>query len=389
MLLYLYFLTGNVGKTILSISLVLLFTSMLLTYNSSYGAILTPEDNEAKEKIVTELSNKVDHKYDRYDLIIASVKGDNSTFVIINQTGEFPIPPIICGEGTVEENGVCVPEDPEPPGQQCDEGEIWNATSGKCEQPTEPEPEPPVEPEPEPPADSEKTTIGTMGDIEGYTVFNAMASKDYDINVANGDLGYKSSLTEFKGKWNSLSGEKACVIGNHDSEEDGSSQITTQAREYCGDVWTKVVANGTTMLLGANTNGNLGSIGVTLANAVQNEAAMEGVNNVVLFTHKPCATFPNSHHGVEGNVKKFCDTLKSKIPEGVGFVTIAGHNHENAKKQDESAFIAGGGGGGARDCGTGSGWDFCSKSEGWLELTIDNNSGDIDYKFIKTNGGAM
>lgn len=367
------------------------FSAIMISGNYAYGAILTPEDNDAKEKIITELSNKVDHRYDRYDLIIASVKGDNSSFVIINQTGEFPIPPIICGEGTVEENGVCVPEEPEPP--QCDEGEIYNATSEMCEKPPVPpddnttEPEPPVEPEP--PAESEKTTIGTMGDIEGYTVFNGMKAKNYDINVANGDLGYKSSLTEFKDKWNSLSGEKPCVIGNHDSDEDGSSTITKQAREYCGDVWNKKVANGTTMLLGANTNGNLDSIGTTLANVVMDESLMEGVKNVILFTHKPCETFPNSHHGVEGNVKAFCNELEMMIPSEAGFVSIAGHNHENAKKQDESAFIAGGGGGGARDCGTGSGWDFCSKSEGWLELTIDNNSGDIDYKFIKTNGGAM
>lgn len=90
--------------------------------------VLTPEDNEAKQKILGNLSNAVDHGYDKYDLLIGSVKGDNSTFTIYNISETEP--PLVCGSGTHEANGICVPDISEP---NCPEGQFFNTTSQKCE----------------------------------------------------------------------------------------------------------------------------------------------------------------------------------------------------------------------------------------------------------------
>jgi hypothetical protein len=102
---------------------------MLPTSNFAHaqGVILTPEDNVAKQKILANLSNAVDHGFDKYDLLIASVKGDNSTFTIYNKSETEP--PLVCGPGTHEQDGVCVPD----PQQTCQKGQFFNTTSQRCE----------------------------------------------------------------------------------------------------------------------------------------------------------------------------------------------------------------------------------------------------------------
>lgn len=347
----------------------ILLPSAVLANVNGQGVVLTPKDNLAKQVIIGNASDAVDHKWDRYDLLVGSMKGDSSNFTIY-KSGNGTVPPIHCGEGTHNENGVCVPD-----GEKCPEGQFWNATAMECQD----NPKPPVVNE-----TGDKTTIDLAGDFDGTSVIKAMKG---DYNIGLGDLMYQSTLDNFIKAWD-VKENHACVVGNHNTLEDGNTVISKQSKEYCGDVWVKKVANGTTLLVGVNTNGDLGSIKGTVMASLGNEDYMNGVKNVLLLTHKPCDTHPNSHHTVESAVGDFCNAVKNAVH--VNFVTIAGHNHEIAKKSDGSSYLAGGGGKTShRGCGTGNGWDWCKEQTGFLRLTIDNDSGKITAKFYNTSGGVI
>jgi len=373
---------------------------MLPTSNFAHaqGVILTPEDNVAKQKILANLSNAVDHGFDKYDLLIASVKGDNSTFTIYNKSETEP--PLVCGPGTHEQDGVCVPD----PQQTCQKGQFFNTTSQRCEDlPSTLEEicgdgvdnDNDGQIDEGCPGSGNTTKIFFSGDFLGTGTIIAMDKRDADYNIALGDLGYKSTLDTFKTNWEKLNNNR-CVIGNHDAEESAKGDdsedpsIINQAKKLCGDIWFEKVAGGTTLLVGFNTNGKLGDLGNTAKDWMTNPTIMDGVKTLVIATHKPCDTFPGSHHRVEGNVKQnFCNIVESNIPDGVKLIKIAGHNHELASKSDGSAYIVGGGGADHRDCHTDSGWNFCEKIDGYLELVIDNDTGEINAKFFNNDGEVI
>jgi len=114
------------------------------------------------------------------------------------------------------------------------------------------------------------------------------------------------------------------------------------------------------------------------------QVRMSGIKTVIVLSHKPCYTSPNSHHPVESKVKAFCDSLVKALPTGINVYYIAGHNHQMASTVDGTKFISGAGGRSHYDCGTDSLWNFCdNKNYGFLELTIDNNNGNTAAKFVK------
>jgi hypothetical protein len=350
-----------------------MLTSAIFSNVNAQTITLTQKDNEAKQKIIGNLSDAVDHKYSRYDLIIGSLKGDNSTFVIYNATANQTIPPPVCGPGTHLENGKCVPDVP-----VCPPNQFFNQTSGKCEDLATPPP----------PSSGNVTKINLAGDYLGSGTIDAMNAKTADLNGALGDLGYKATLAGFKSDWNKLNNHK-CIPGNHDQEEDGSAALAQESSAYCGDIWMLKVAGNSTLLVAVNTNGNLHSLLGTAETALMSTQFMDGVKNVVLMTHKPCETHPNSHHNPEGNVKTFCQSFDSKVPQGVKIYHISAHNHEIASTADGTKFLVGGGGQTShRGCGTDSNWTFCKTQSGFLQLEI-KDSGEIKGTFFNTNGGAI
>ena len=141
---------------------------------------------------------------------------------------------------------------------------------------------------------------------------------------------------------------------------------------------------GTALFMGFNTNGNLDTQLGTAQGLVTNSTFMQGVKDAFILSHKPCYTTPGSHHPIEGNVKTLCDSLAPYILQsGVKVYYIAAHNHQMASSADGTKFLSGAGGKSHYACGTDQVWTFCDNSHyGYLELTIDNNSGAITTKFI-------
>src|SRR4029078_1094919 len=119
--------------------------------------------------------------------------------------------------------------------------------------------------------------------------------------------------------------------------------IVKQALEYCRDHWFIVTANGTTLIIGLNSNGDMNTeqqFGISL---VTNKETMKGVKNVIIASHKPAHSAP-SHHTVESSTKTLYANIESKIPSGVQVYELAVHNHISAKSKDGHWFVAGGGG---------------------------------------------
>ena len=103
------------------------------------------------------------------------------------------------------------------------------------------------------------TVIDIVGDIDCSNNLPAQVEKDNPtLFIALGDLCYKKDLTNFKNTYTDLrnANKLACLIGNHDSEEDGNLIILNQTQEYCGDHWYRKIANDTTLLIGLDTNGD-------------------------------------------------------------------------------------------------------------------------------------
>jgi predicted phosphodiesterase len=338
---------------VLLVSLVLAL-GLLLSQPVSAQIVLSPEDNKAKQEIIDALSKAVDHRWSQYDMINVSRSYDNSSFTVYNQSGFVPEPPI-----------VVVPPVVEPP-----VNETTNVTT--------------PEPTPEP-ITNETIKVALVGDLDGNEVVDAVAASKSDYNIALGDLGYDSSLSWFKSVWGKLQNSE-CVIGNHDSPEDGSESIYREAKDYCGDIWTLKVANNT-VFIGFNTNGNL-QTELATAQSYLLGSQMDGVKNIVLVSHKPCATPPGSHHGVESNVKAFCDGVKSNLPAGVNLYLVSGHNHFMSQTSDGKSFVSGAGGRSHYEGSTGNGWNyFNNNDDGFLQMQITN--GNIGSFFYGVNGGLI
>lgn len=123
-------------------------------------------------------------------------------------------------------------------------------------------------------------------------------------------------MSEFHSTWNDFNNgnEFACVIGNHDAEEDGNPKIFKQAQEFCKDHWYRKVAEGTTLLLGLDTNGDIQSEILWGQNILSEQTIMKGVKTVIFFSHKMAHSHP-SHHPVESSTIELYEKIQSSIPK--------------------------------------------------------------------------
>jgi hypothetical protein len=189
--------------------------------------------------------------------------------------------------------------------------------------------------------------IDAVGDIECSKILHDQLKKDNPtLFIALGDLCYKRDLTNFTNTYSDFKNADrlACVIGNHDSEENGNLKILNQALQYCGDHWYLKTTNNTTLLIGLNTNGNTSSQSNWVQSLVTNLTFMKGINNVMLLAHKPAHTPPGSDHQAENSTIQLFSTIGSNIPRNIQVYEIAAHNHLMAKSSNGHWFISGAGG---------------------------------------------
>ena len=224
------------------------------------------------------------------------------------------------------------------------------------------------------------TKIDAAGDLDCSNGLHDQIKNDKpDYFIALGDLCYNPDLSKFENTWKDFSSGEgfACIIGNHDAEEDGNSKIFKQAQEFCNDHWYRKVAGGTTILLGINTNGDIQNEILWGQKTLSNQDIMNGVKTVIIFSHK-MAHSPPSHHQVESSTKELYEKIQAKIPNGVGIYEVVGHNHIMAESKNGHWFVSGAGGASHYDASTDPDWPFVNdKDYGYLQIQIDNTNGEI------------
>lgn len=225
------------------------------------------------------------------------------------------------------------------------------------------------------------TIIDIVGDIDCSNNLPAQVEKDNPtLFIALGDLCYKKDLTNFKNTYTDLrnANKLACLIGNHDSEEDGNLIILNQTQEYCGDHWYRKIANDTTLLIGLDTNGDTIAQTKWGQSLVTNATLMKGIKNVLLLAHKPAHTPPESHHPAENSTIQMISNIEGNISKSIQIYEIAGHNHFMAESSDGRWFITGAGGRSHYEGTTSSEWPFVNKIDyGYLQIRINNTDGKV------------
>jgi len=225
------------------------------------------------------------------------------------------------------------------------------------------------------------TVIEFVGDIDCSNNLPAQVEKDNPtLFIALGDLCYKKDLTNFENTYTDLknANKLACLIGNHDSEEDGSLMILNQTQEYCGDHWYRKIANDTTLLIGLNTNGDTILQTKWGQSLVTNATLMKGVKNVMLLVHKPAHTPPESHHPAESSTISMISGIEGDISKSIQVYQIAAHNHFMAESSDGRWFITGAGGRSHYEGTTSLEWPFVNKIDyGYLHFKINNTDGKV------------
>src|SRR6185436_3406647 len=324
---------------LIAILVIGLITALPLTHTFAKSG----KEKKVMKSITKALDRATEGKPSTIDMLNISKFNDNSTIVVINKTGSItpPPPPPTCKPTEHLENGKCVPNPPPPP-----------------------------------PPTGNTTLVCTVGDFKDGKVMTAMKKDKCDITIALGDMGYGSNLNLLK----SL-GFTNCVVGNHDAVEDGSAAIYKEALAYCKDSWYKVAGNGTTILVGINTNGNDAKTIAWLSDLLNNLS--DNVKNVIIFSHKGGHVFKNAHHPAEASA------IYSKVEDAghanVKIYEVAGHKHNMAQSTNGLWFIAGSGGAKKYTCGTDAQWNFCGTDTGYLRFTIDNK-GSIATGFYDMSG---
>jgi predicted phosphodiesterase len=225
------------------------------------------------------------------------------------------------------------------------------------------------------------TVIDTVGDLDCSNNLPAQVEKDNpSLFIALGDLCYKKDLTNFENTYTDLKNANkfACLIGNHDSDEDGNLVILNQTQEYCGDHWYRKIANNSTLLIGLNTNGDTILQTKWGQSLVTNATLTKGVKNVMLLVHKPAHTPPGSHHPAESSTIQMISGIEGNISKSIQVYEIAGHNHFMAESSDGHWFITGAGGRSHYEGTTSSEWPFVNKIDyGYLQIRINNTDGKV------------
>ena len=241
--------------------------------------------------------------------------------------------------------------------------------------------------------DSSATVINAVGDIDCSNHLDDQVKEDNpDLFIVLGDLCYKSDITDFKAIYGDFKRDNklACIIGNHDSEEDGTSRLENKTLEYCGDHWYRKIANDTTLLIGLNTNGDTESQTKWGQSLVTNETLMKGIKNVMLLAHKPAHT-PESHHSARNSTIKMVLGIESNISKSIEVYEISAHNHIMAESSNGRWFISGAGGKSHYEGTSSSEWPFVNtKSYGYLQIRINNTDGNVlGTNFYGLNGRVI
>jgi len=225
------------------------------------------------------------------------------------------------------------------------------------------------------------TVIDAVGDIDCSNSLLDQVKKDNPTYfIVLGDLCYKSDLAIFTNTYGDFkkTNKLACLIGNHDSEEDGNLEILNEARKYCGDHWYLKIANDTTLLIGLNTNGDTNLQTQWGQSLVTNSTLMKGVKNVLILGHKSAHTPPKSHHPVESPTVQMFSAIGGNISKNVQVYEIAAHNHFMAQSSNGHWFISGAGGRSHYEGTTNSTWPFVNnKDYGYLQIKINNTDGKV------------
>jgi predicted phosphodiesterase len=225
------------------------------------------------------------------------------------------------------------------------------------------------------------TVIDAVGDIDCSSSFHDGILNDKpNLFIVLGDLCYKKDLTNFTITYSDFrnTNKLECVIGNHDSEENGNLRILNQALEYCGDHWYRKVANNSTLLIGLNTNGNTtlqtnwGQVLVT------NSSLMKGIVNVIILAHKPAHTPPGSDHIPENSTVKMFSAIVNSTPNNIRVFEVTAHNHLMAGSSNGQWFISGAGNKKLYNFSPDSDWPFVNnKEQGYLQFKINNTDGMV------------
>lgn len=329
--------------------------TLLIAPTLTHDIFSKSKDSKAKDAIVKAIGKSVEGKWSKIDIASYSVFGSNATITPWNKTKGpvIPPPPLVCKSDEHPENGKCVPNViPNP-----------NASS--------------------------TTVVCMVGDISGTAVRDGMKSLGCDDVIALGDLNYASTLDSFIKDYGSNDFTVIkCVIGNHDSSEDGSGSIIKQAKAFCGDSWWFKVGNAT-LFVGINTNGNLDVQLGAIQDILMNDQFMSGITSVHFVSHKAiCSTPPNSHHPLELD-KTLCNNLIQYTPTGVKVYFENAHNHVYAETKDSLTKTVGSGGRSHYTCGTDQIWIYCNdKNYGFLAYTIADN-GDTVGHFYGSAGNLI
>jgi hypothetical protein len=339
-------------KLLVSSLLLLLVVSLIVPHSLLTAAdAKSTKDSKARRDIDKSIGRAVEGKFSTVKTVnISTYAAPNTSLTVYNKTSSGSLPPIIppppeppvCNKSEHLENGVCIPDSTVP-------------TAGY--------------------------KICMVGDFKNSKPFDAMTAKGCNYRVAIGDLGYSDNLDLLK----SIKPDK-CVIGNHDSKEDGSSKIEQEALAYCGDSWWVKFVNGSTLMFGFNTNGDTTKQLDGAKSLLANTQFMQGVKNVILISHKGGHVFPNAHHPAES--KTFYQQLETSIPKTVKMLEVAGHNHNAAAAPNQGWYISGNGGKSFYSCGQDKDWTFCNnKTIAYLEATIPNDdTSKIAFHFVDTTG---
>ena len=225
------------------------------------------------------------------------------------------------------------------------------------------------------------TVIDAVGDLDCSRRFHDGILKDKpNLFIALGDLCYKRDLTNFTVTYNDFknTNKLECVIGNHDSEENGNLRILNQALDYCGDHWYRKIADNSTLLIGLNTNGNTTLQTNWAQSLLTNSSFMKGIVNVIILAHKPAHTPPGSDHRPEDSTVKMFSAIVDSAPNNVRVFEVAAHNHLMAESSNGQWFISGAGSKKLYNFSPDSNWPFVNnKVQGYLQFKINNTDGMI------------
>jgi predicted phosphodiesterase len=225
------------------------------------------------------------------------------------------------------------------------------------------------------------TIINAVGDIECSKILHdQLKNDDPTLFIALGDLCYKRDLTNFTKTYSDFkkANKLACVIGNHDSIENGNLKILNQAIQYCGDHWYLKTANNTTLLIGLNTNGNTSMQTNWAQLLVTNSTFMKGIKNVMLLAHKPAHTPPGSEDTAVFPTVQMFSKIDSNISKDIEVYEITAHNHLMAESSNGKWFISGAGSPKLYNFTSDPAWSFINnKEQGYLQIKINNTDGKV------------